>query len=61
MKSDSEHDAAANGKYSTLRLPLTAALVRAGLAGLSMSTPGHRMGRLFGAWTGEALSDPQAE
>jgi hypothetical protein len=61
MKSDSEHDAAANGKYSTLRLPLTAALVRAGLAGLSMSTPGHRMGRLFGAWTGEVLSDPQAE
>lgn len=31
-------------------LPLTEALIRAGLGGLSMSTPGHRGGRLFGAW-----------
>lgn len=36
-------------------LPLTTALIRAGLGGLSMGTPGHRGGRLFGAW--EALDD----
>lgn len=40
----------ASSPYATLRLPLTAALVKAGLGGLSMSTPGHRGGRFFGAW-----------
>jgi hypothetical protein len=50
---------APGGKYALLRLPLTAALVRAGLAGLSMSTPGHRAGRLFGAW--EAPRDRKAQ
>lgn len=42
-----------------LRLPLTEALIRAGTGGLSMSTPGHRGGRLFGAWEG-ASGDAEA-
>jgi hypothetical protein len=43
--------------YRRLHLPLTAALIRAGLGGLSMGTPGHRGGRLFGAW--EATGDSE--
>lgn len=49
--------ARSEGVLGTVALPLTAALIAAGLAGLSMSTPGHRGGHLFRAW--EAPHDPQ--
>ena len=45
--------------YATLALPLTAALCRAGVAGLSMGTPGHRGGRIFGAWQSIGSATPQ--
>jgi hypothetical protein len=44
------------GPNARISLPLTSALLRVGVRALSMGTPGHRIGRLFGVW--EAQTTP---
>jgi hypothetical protein len=43
------------GPNARVSLPLTSALLRVGVRALSMGTPGHRIGRLFGVWEGQTV------